>query len=87
MHITAHQSTIAPLIVFSGAAPVNKDEGELIEVLGVMDPEAIGIQPEDIAMEPETEGIIIHPDMEVEGIGVGMDMLLPILHVTAPHNV
>lgn len=68
---------------------MNKDEGELIEALGVIDPEAMGIQPEGIAMEPEADGI--HPDiepeaeamgiqldMEAEGIGIDIDMLLSI---------
>lgn len=74
--------------MFLDAAPVNKDEGELIEALGVIDPEAIGIQPEGIAMEPEAEGIAIPDiepepeamgiqlDMEAEDIGIDMDMLL-----------
>lgn len=53
---------------------MNKDEGELIEALGVIDPEAIGIQPEGIAMEPEADGI--HSDMEAEGVGIGIIMLL-----------
>lgn len=41
---------------------MNKDEGELIEALGVIDPEAMGIQL----------------DMEAEGIGIDIDMLLSI---------
>lgn len=43
--------------MFLEAPPVNKDEGELIEALGVMDAEAMGIHPEGIDMEPEAEGI------------------------------
>lgn len=64
--------------MFLAAAPVNKDEGELIEALGVIDPEAMGIQPEGIAMEPEADGI--HPDIEpeAEAMGIDIDMLLSI---------